>query len=94
MQKVKNKGDLKKMSKEVIPVSFKEKNTTYISPKCGDLPVFRGEGQVVSCWRVPFIKRLKMFFTGRIWLVLRSENQPPCYVEIDKPLAKNKEKDE
>lgn len=53
-----------------------------------DLPVCKtkldGEDVVVSCWVVgSMIDRIKMLFTGRVYLVCKGHTHPPLYVEVD-----------
>lgn len=33
-----------------------------------DLPVYRGGGEIISCWRPSFADRLRILFKGHIWL--------------------------
>ena len=43
----------------MTPTSFPEQNIIFNPPegmeeRCDPLPAFRGEGQVISCWRLTF----------------------------------------
>jgi len=63
------------------PVKFREQNCTYAEnqPEYLPLPVYKDPGpggDVVSCWRLSFIERLRVIFTGKIWLVMLSFNKP------------------
>ncbi len=78
------------MSKEIKPVKFEEQNYTYVAEGCGDLPAWIDGEQIISCWKIPFIKRLKMIFTGRIWLGVMGVSQPPVWLAADKPFKKTK----
>ena len=56
----------------MTPTSFPEQNIIFNPPegmeeRCDPLPAFRGEGQVISCWRLTFWERIKLLFTGRLW---------------------------
>lgn len=62
------------------PVKFKEANTTFAEnqPEYTPLPAlkFDGEdGQVVSCWRLSFKERMRVLFTGRVWVSLLTFNK-------------------
>lgn len=34
------------------------------------------EGEVITCWKMSFLERLKVLFTGKVWLVLLTFNKP------------------
>ena len=59
------------------PIRFREQNGTLgggpgelygTTAPVRDLPVYRGGGEVVSCWQVSWLDRLRLLFTGRVWL--------------------------
>ena len=63
------------------PIKFKEVNVTYAKdqPEYQPLPAFKNnslEGEVISCWRLSLKERIRVLFTGRIWLELLSFNKP------------------
>lgn len=73
------------------PIKFKEQNCIYAENQPGylPLPAFKdsgSEGQVISCWKLTFIERLRLLFTGRIWLALLSFHEPltPNYLSTKK----------
>lgn len=60
---------------------FKEQNVVFAKDQAEykRLPalLLEGEaGQVVSCWGLSFTERLRVLFTGRIWVSLLSFNKP------------------
>ena len=62
-------------------VNFKHQNVVYAKdqPEYLPLPALKIEseyGEVISCWRLSFWERIKVLFTGKIWLSLMSFNQP------------------
>ena len=66
------------------PVDFIGANTSLTSggnENTFDLPVFRDGGRVVSCWRIPFWRRFRVFVTGKIWVCIKGNTHPPLYVE-------------
>lgn len=70
-------------------VKFKESNETYAKnqPQYKQIPVFKyTDGDVVSCWKLSLWERLKLIFTGRVWVVLKTFNSPlqPQYISINK----------
>lgn len=73
------------------PVEFKHQNIVFAKdqPEFMPLPALKIEsetGEVISCWRLSPIERLKVVFTGRVWLSLRSYNKPltPSYLAINR----------
>lgn len=63
------------------PVTFKEQNVVYAKdqPEYMPLPAFKNDspkGEVVSCWKLSFRERLRMLFTGKLWVCLLSFNNP------------------
>lgn len=63
------------------PIEFKEQTAVYGKgqPQYIPLPVFvnKGEnGEVVSCWQLSFWERLRILFTGKIWLSLMMFGRP------------------
>jgi len=71
------------------PIMFKESNIVYAEhqPEYIPLPAFRDDkGEVVSCWKLSVRERVKILFTGKIWLDLLTFNQPlqPIIISADK----------
>ena len=71
------------------PTKFPEQNTVFAEnqPEYLPLPVFRDkEGQVVSCWKLSLKERLRVLFTGHIWLCTLTFNKPlqPLWFETKK----------
>lgn len=73
------------------PIEFKHQNTVYAKdqPEYQPLPALKiegPEGHVVSCWKMTFLERLKVLFTGRVWLSLMSFNKPltPSYMAVNR----------
>lgn len=57
-------------------VKFKESNCMATGKGYFDLPTRKDSRMFTSCWRVSFWKRIKLLFTGKIWLCLEHERQP------------------
>lgn len=77
------------------PVPFPEQNIVFYPPegmedKCGRLPAFRGEGQVISCWRLRFWERLQLLFTGRLWFSVIGNEQPPVWFGVRCPFLRRR----
>jgi len=63
------------------PIKFKEQNVTFAGnqPEYLPLPAFRevgGMGAVVSCWKLSFTERLRILFTGKLWVSLAMFGKP------------------
>lgn len=75
----------------MIPIKFPEHNVIYAEnqPEYQPLPAFRDSGphgEVISCWQLSFKERLRILFTGKLWVSLWSFNQPltPSYFTTKK----------
>jgi hypothetical protein len=54
-----------------------------------DLPVHRSQGQVISCWTLSWRERLRVLWSGRVWLrVLARSSHPPVLVEAELPFER------
>ena len=69
------------------PIKFKHQNTVFAKnqPEYGNLPALKiksPEGEVISCWGLTFRERMRILFTGKIWVSLMSFNKPltPSYL--------------
>lgn len=64
------------------PITFKEQNVVYAENQPEYLPLpahvspMDPQGPVISCWNLSFKERLRVLFTGRIWLLLLSFGKP------------------
>jgi hypothetical protein len=73
------------------PVEFKHQNIVFAKdqPEYQPLPALRIDsptGEVISCWKLSFNERVKIVFTGRVWLSLTSFNKPltPTYLAVNR----------
>lgn len=73
------------------PIEFPESNAVYAKdqPEYIPLPVFKAdtpEGQCISCWELSFTERLRILFTGKLWVSLMTFNKPltPSYFTTKK----------
>ena len=48
-----------------------------------DLPIHDNGENFTSCWRIPFLKRLKVLITGRVYLVIRGRSHPPVWIDTE-----------
>ena len=74
----------------MTPVPFREQNIIFLPPhgmedKVEELPAFKGQGQVISCWHLSFWERLKLLFTGRLWFSVIGNDQPPIWLGVHRP---------
>lgn len=72
-------------------VEFPECNTTYAKdqPEYLSLPAYTSpKGRVVSCWKMSFIEKVKVLFTGKVYLSLLTFNRPlqPQLLTVYKPV--------
>ena len=69
------------------PTKFAEANSRWVGQgDIGDLPTYGGEGGVhVSCWKLSWRERLRVLWTGRVWLLVWAEVHPAVLVSADYP---------
>lgn len=63
------------------PIKFPEHNVVYAEnqEEYIPLPAFKAdtpEGEVVSCWKLSFRERLRILFTGKLWVMIMTFNNP------------------
>jgi hypothetical protein len=73
------------------PIKFKEQNVVYAEnqEEYQPLPALKYNdeyGTVVSCWKLSIKERIKLLFTGKLWVGLVSFNKPltPSYLTVNK----------
>lgn len=79
------------------PIHFPQVNATLAEdqPEYLPLPVRRNEmGLTTSCWQMTWRERIKILFTGKIWLDIHTFNHPlqPQRLYIDNELLPVKER--
>lgn len=74
------------------PIKFKEQNCVYAENQSEYLPLpacKRPEhnGEVISCWRLSIRERIKILFSGKLWLSLWTFDGPlqPQLPSVDSP---------
>jgi hypothetical protein len=72
------------------PMDFPQANLTLNAPigknDVKPLPVWRGDGVILSCWKLTWRERLAAILTGHIWLWrMSSPSQPPVYITSREP---------
>lgn len=75
---------------DIALVDFPESNVTYAKdqPEYRPLPCKQyDDGRIVFCWRLTFVQRLTVLFTGRLWHQVQTFGQPlqPQLLESKKP---------
>ena len=73
------------LNRETEPVIFRQANGTLNGNRTTkDLPVCRTEENfTVSCWKIPFWKRVKLLANGRVWLVVKGPTHPPLWIDTE-----------
>lgn len=80
------------------PIEFKESNVTFAKDQPEYLPLhaYRSDdGEVISCWKLTFGERLKVLFTGKVFLQILTFNKPlqPSKIVISNPFKLEGESD-
>lgn len=71
------------------PERFPEAYVTYAEdqPEYQQLPAWKEpgdrQGRVITCWRLSWLERLRLLFTGRVWHQCLTFNQPLQPVILD-----------
>lgn len=76
------------------PIKFPEQTHVIAEdqPEYQPLPAFINHQQMITCWSLNWKERLKLLFTGKVWLrILRNPNTlvEPQLIEINKPFVKD-----
>lgn len=61
------------------PTKFKQANVIFAKdqPEYLQLPAYKADdGRVVTCWKLSMVDRIRVLFTGRLWLGLMTFNNP------------------
>jgi hypothetical protein len=73
------------------PIEFPEQNCVYAKdqPEYMPLPAFRDDaptGDIISCWKLSPLERMRILLTGKMWVSLRMFGQPltPSYFSTNK----------
>lgn len=73
------------------PKKFKEANVVFAKdqPEYKQLPALRlksDNGEVITCWELSFIERLRILLKGEVWLCMLTFNKPltPTYMTTKK----------
>jgi hypothetical protein len=77
-------------------IKFEECNVIYAEdqPEYRPLPALKmPDGEIITCWRPSILERLKILFTGKIWLSVLTFNQAlqPLFLSASKLHKKAKE---
>lgn len=69
------------------PTKFPQANGTLSGyGEVGDLPVFRGDMQIISCWRLSWRDRFRALLFGTVWLhVLSGSTHHPVGLQTEDP---------
>jgi len=72
------------------PINFNEVNVVFAKnqPEYLPLPSHKtGDGIVTSCWGMTFLERLKVLWSGHIWVQNMTFNKPlqPQKISVEKP---------
>lgn len=75
----------------MLPIEFKEQNVVYAKdqPEYIPLPAYQDETLSISCWKMSWKERVKIFFTGKLWLTQLNFGGPlqPQRPSIESPFG-------
>jgi hypothetical protein len=74
------------------PIKFKEQNVEFAKeqPPYLPLPAYQDDrqgGRIFHCWQLSFTERIKILFTGKLWINVLTFHQPPQPIKpmVDSP---------
>ena len=63
------------------PIEFKEQNIVFAKNQKPYLPLpayqDKEQGLIIHCWKLSIIEKVKILFTGKLWLNVLTFNNPP-----------------
>lgn len=71
------------------PIDFTETNVMFARDQSPylPLPAYKSEdGEVITCWQLSFVERIKILFSGKMWLRVLTFNYP---LQPQRPLVNN-----
>lgn len=73
------------------PIKFKECNVNYVADGCKDLPTYKGDNQIISCWELSDDEIKQIIKNKVIWLSIWGEAQPPVCLMSETPFVECQE---
>jgi len=71
------------------PIQFKEVNTVFAKdqPEYLPLPAYTDGNRVISCWYLTWKERLRVLFTGKLWLhqLTFAQKLQPQLLQVESP---------
>ena len=78
----------------VKPIPFKQQNIVFAEnqPEYMPLPALKSgaNGEVITCWGLTWRERLRLLFTGKLWLRVLTFDRPlqPLLPEVESPFER------
>jgi len=74
------------------PIKFKESSGMFIGATndIKPLPVYQNDDEIISCWKVSLKDKLKILFSGKVWLHVKGTTMPPVFINSSFPFVKEK----
>lgn len=73
----------------MTPIDFEKKNKVYTAPAsmpdCLPLPVYQGDGQIMSFWEMDETEKLALIVSSKVWIGIHAERQPPVWLSTIPP---------
>ena len=67
------------------PVKFEDMNCIFTAPGGGDLPALKTDKHIVSCLKMTDKEKKEFMKTGKIYLSVMGNIQPPVSLYVDRP---------
>lgn len=69
------------------PIKFKECNVNYVADGCKDLPVYKGDNQIISCWELSDEEIREIIKNKVVWLSIWGNQQSPVCLMTENPFV-------
>ena len=77
------------------PIKFKEANKTLLKPhgmseeECTSLYIYTNGRSCISLWKVSWLERIQILFTGKIWFqILSGQSHAPIKLDVKYPFER------
>ena len=69
------------------PIKFTQSNMKFVAEGCEDLPAFKGEGRIISCWELDGDDLMRILETKCLWVHVTGTKQPAMMLSVEQPFA-------
>lgn len=75
----------------IKPIEFVKQNINFTKPEglddCDTLPAYTDGEQCISCWQFSLRERIKILFTGKLWVGVLGRRPLPMWLDARYPFT-------